>query len=91
MLPPGGTGVLGFPDHHPYRAADVRRLVRAARRGGAGGFVTTAKDRVKLTGTMLADLERVGPVIVGELKVVPLHRDAVWARLRSIGTAGGSR
>ncbi|TMB20465.1 MAG: tetraacyldisaccharide 4'-kinase [Deltaproteobacteria bacterium] len=37
--------VLRFPDHHRYRAADVRRIAAA---GGDGLVVTTEKDLVKL-------------------------------------------
>jgi tetraacyldisaccharide 4'-kinase len=36
-----------FPDHHPYRAEEVSRLIAASRAAGALS-VTTAKDGVRL-------------------------------------------
>jgi tetraacyldisaccharide 4'-kinase len=43
----GGEGLelLAFPDHHPYDAADLRRVASAA---GGRRLVTTEKDAVKL-------------------------------------------
>ncbi|MBV8651488.1 MAG: tetraacyldisaccharide 4'-kinase [Alphaproteobacteria bacterium] len=40
-----------FPDHHPYRAEEVSRLIAAARAAGAKP-VTTAKDWVRLPAAM---------------------------------------
>jgi tetraacyldisaccharide 4'-kinase len=40
---------LPFPDHHPYRPADLERVAAAAGRAGAEAIVTTQKDAVKLT------------------------------------------
>lgn len=37
-----------FPDHHPYKQADITRLSDEAKRGGAASLITTAKDAVKL-------------------------------------------
>jgi tetraacyldisaccharide 4'-kinase len=37
----------GFPDHHPYREAELARLAREADEAGAS-LVTTAKDWVRL-------------------------------------------
>jgi tetraacyldisaccharide 4'-kinase len=37
-----------FPDHHPYREAELRRLADEATAAGAL-LVTTAKDQVRLT------------------------------------------
>lgn len=42
---PGAVTLRIWPDHHPYRADDVRRLAREA---GGRGLVTTEKDAVKL-------------------------------------------
>ena len=41
----------------------------AAERAKANGFVTTAKDAVKLSPAMRAILQRVGPVAVGDIDV----------------------
>ncbi len=64
-----GVGVVRFRDHHRYGMGDVARLVAAAREAGADGFVTTAKDGVKLTGEMRERLGEIGPVVVAELGV----------------------
>jgi tetraacyldisaccharide 4'-kinase len=37
-----------YPDHHAYTIDDVRELVRRADACGAGGFLTTEKDAVRL-------------------------------------------
>lgn len=42
------AGASEFDDHHEYRQADVERLKRLAARSGADGYLTTAKDLVKL-------------------------------------------
>jgi len=39
---------LAFRDHHPYREADLTRIVTAARDCGAKVVVTTEKDFVRL-------------------------------------------
>ena len=40
------VGFTGFPDHHPFRAEELRALERQA--SGAGAWlVTTEKDRVR--------------------------------------------
>ncbi len=57
-----------FPDHHAYGMGDLTRLLAAARAAGADGFVTTAKDDVKLTPAMRTRLEEHGPVAVAELR-----------------------
>jgi tetraacyldisaccharide 4'-kinase len=48
-----GAGVhiaarIAFRDHHRYSAADVKRLVSAARTAGAAELLTTGKDFVRL-------------------------------------------
>jgi tetraacyldisaccharide 4'-kinase len=40
--------IRSFPDHHRYRWEDVFRIVREGQDAGAEGFLTTAKDAVKL-------------------------------------------
>jgi tetraacyldisaccharide 4'-kinase len=46
----GGSlfGFAVFPDHHPYTAADLDKLVEAAGAFGCDGLLTTEKDMVKL-------------------------------------------
>lgn len=42
------TGTLSFADHHPYSAADLQSIRRAATAAGAEVIVTTEKDAVKV-------------------------------------------
>ncbi len=50
------VAAVSFPDHHPYRAAEIRRLLdRAARLGAVP--VTTAKDAVRLPPTLGTGIE----------------------------------
>lgn len=50
------VAAVPFPDHHPYRAAEIRRLLdRAARLRAVP--VTTAKDAVRLPPTLRAGIE----------------------------------
>jgi tetraacyldisaccharide 4'-kinase len=50
------VGTRQFPDHHPYRAAEIDALRRDAERAGAR-LVTTAKDIVRVPPTLLAGIE----------------------------------
>ena len=50
------VAVHSFPDHHPYRADEIARLRETATRAGAR-LVTTAKDWVRLTPDLRADIE----------------------------------
>jgi tetraacyldisaccharide 4'-kinase len=60
------VGKVAYSDHHAYKAADMERLVKVARERGATGFLTTEKDRVKLSDAMLERLQTVGPLgVVG--------------------------
>ena len=45
-----------FPDHHPYRADEIARLQETAAREHAR-LVTTAKDWVRLSPQLRADIE----------------------------------
>lgn len=74
------VGQLAFADHHRYSPADCERMLLAARKSGASGFVTTAKDAVKLTPELLAML---GPVSVARLRTSFLEeQERVLPRLR---------
>jgi tetraacyldisaccharide 4'-kinase len=42
--------LVAFPDHHRYRAADLRALAERARAVGAEALVTTEKDAMRLGG-----------------------------------------
>jgi tetraacyldisaccharide 4'-kinase len=70
-----------FRDHHRYTEADIDRLVGVARERGADGFVTTEKDAVKLSAAMR---ERLGRVVVAELRVELVEAAAAMERLRRV-------
>lgn len=61
------AGRIAFEDHHQYDRADIERLVQLAVDSGANGFLTTEKDAVKLSSSMLEELRAVGPVNVAAL------------------------
>jgi tetraacyldisaccharide 4'-kinase len=80
MLKAAGCGVVervGFADHHAYSVADVGRLVEIARGCSATGFLTTAKDHVKLSRAMIDRLREVGPVDVMKLEAKFVDEAAV--------------
>jgi tetraacyldisaccharide 4'-kinase len=58
-----------FRDHHRYTVADIDRLAELGRRVGCDGFVTTAKDEVKLDAAMRSRLNTVAPLQTAALTV----------------------
>jgi tetraacyldisaccharide 4'-kinase len=62
-----------FRDHHAYRAADIRKLLRSQEQHGANGFVTTEKDAVSLQACSAA-------VVLKPLIVVPLKMELLNAQ-----------
>jgi tetraacyldisaccharide 4'-kinase len=67
MLEEAGCNLVdrvAFRDHHAYSMDDMVRMVARAKNCRASGFLTTAKDAVKLDGAMLKRLGEVGPVCV---------------------------
>jgi tetraacyldisaccharide 4'-kinase len=80
------AGALAFNDHHAYLSTDLTRLTAAAKACGADGFVTTAKDAVKLPPAALVQLNEAGPVVVAHLEVELTEEEAALAKmLRVIG------
>jgi tetraacyldisaccharide 4'-kinase len=77
------AATLSFPDHHPYAASDIDRLIERARQSDADGFATTEKDAVKLTPAMLGRLETLGPVLTARLEVELFEQSAVIEALVS--------
>ena len=75
-----------FRDHHAYRERDFEALVRVARRAQADGFVTTAKDAVKLGDDARRLLAETGPVAVASLRVSLLDEDAAWQTMERVLT-----
>jgi tetraacyldisaccharide 4'-kinase len=79
-----------FGDHHRYRERDIVRLLDAARRSGADGFVTTEKDAVKIDGALRRRLEVIGPMVVARLTVDLLDEAAALEGMRAAGGSFGS-
>jgi tetraacyldisaccharide 4'-kinase len=61
------AGIVALRDHQRYDDAVMQRLVQQAKQAKADGFVTTAKDAVKLTATMRRQLQSVGPLAVADI------------------------
>jgi tetraacyldisaccharide 4'-kinase len=59
---------FAFEDHHAYSMTDMVGMVARASSCGATGFLTTAKDAVKLNRVMLERLCEVGPFCVAGLE-----------------------
>ncbi len=78
------AGQVVFPDHHAFTTEDFGRLVEAARYAGADGFVTTAKDAVKIPPDAMQQLESVGPVWVAALRVEFLDEALVLTTLTGV-------
>ncbi|SEC10120.1 tetraacyldisaccharide 4'-kinase [Terriglobus roseus] len=60
---------VALRDHQAYDAPTIQRLIARAKACHANGFVTTAKDAVKLTPPLRRLLEDVGPLSVGDVRV----------------------
>jgi tetraacyldisaccharide 4'-kinase len=71
-----------FRDHHRYTAADIDRLVQLGKRHGCDGFVTTAKDSIKLDAARRARLGAVAPLAIAELSVELLDPVAALTHMR---------
>jgi tetraacyldisaccharide 4'-kinase len=72
MLSDAGCGVVEtvvFEDHHRYTLSDIDDIVKAAQTVNATGFVTTDKDKVKLSKAMCERLEAIGPLMTVALEV----------------------
>jgi tetraacyldisaccharide 4'-kinase len=76
------AGKMAFADHHAYTAEHFQRLADAARHAGADGFVTTAKDAVKISAEARRKLEEVGPLVVAELRVSLVDEQRAMATLK---------
>ena len=72
------VGHARFPDHHPYRAAEIRELL-AARAGGAEMIVTTDKDAVRLPPDCLDERMWVLEIeLAGGAGAPPLSEEMDW-------------
>lgn len=87
MLAHAGCKVVAevpFGDHHAYSAADIERLVRVAVEQEATGFLTTEKDRVKLSESFMDRLRTIGPVCVVGLEVTFVAEESVIHELEGL-------
>ncbi|HWZ13013.1 MAG TPA: tetraacyldisaccharide 4'-kinase [Acidobacteriaceae bacterium] len=66
---------ITFPDHHRYTAADMRRLLDAAKSHGADALITTEKDEVKLPVALTETLQQSGKLAIARL-VLSLENEA---------------
>lgn len=63
------AGFVALQDHQRYSPELVNKLIQRAKDVRADGFVTTAKDAVKLTEPMRRQLRAVGPLSVCDISV----------------------
>ena len=76
------AGEMAFADHHAYTGEHFQLLADAAEHAGADGFVTTAKDAVKISTEARRKLEEVGPLVVAELRVSLMDEERAMVTLR---------
>jgi tetraacyldisaccharide 4'-kinase len=77
-------------DHHAWTANDWAMLAQAARETKADGFITTAKDEVKLPAVQRRQLASIAPVTVARLRVSFADPESVFADLtRVLKSAAG--
>jgi tetraacyldisaccharide 4'-kinase len=76
-------------DHHLYTEADAAELVELRRQHGADAFLTTEKDRVRLTPETLRLLEAAAPVHGTRLRVRLREEAAAMDQLSALLTAAG--
>ena len=88
------AGFAAFRDHHRYTSADMEQLARRAQQAGADGFVTTAKDAVRLSPEALSLLSATGPLAVADMHVAIENEPECatdLARLLAMRPAASSR
>ncbi len=93
-----GAEVVSFlphPDHHPYTAHDIARIVIQAKRDRPDALVTTEKDLARLEGTPLMAAVASAGVAALRVEAVPeaseeaALRDLVLAAARVVPRAAG--
>lgn len=76
------AAVVVRSDHYAWRRHDFEELALMASKMEADGFITTAKDSVKLQPDARAVLERVGRVEVAELRVTIVDPERILQAVR---------
>lgn len=85
------VGFVAMRDHQRYDAAVVKKLIQQAAAARANGFVTTAKDAVKLSDNLRRELAQAGPLAICDVRV-QLHDEACCvADLLALIEAGWKR
>jgi len=80
------AALVALRDHQRYDEVQAQQLARQAQSVSADGFITTAKDAVKLTPALRAQLKTVGPLAVADLVVtIDNECNAMAQLLRLIG------
>jgi tetraacyldisaccharide 4'-kinase len=74
---------IAFSDHHRYTPADLARLRSAAQTAGAAAFLTTEKDRVRLS-SLAAQLSDTIPLDVARLHIEIEEEQAAIRRLLAL-------
>ena len=81
------SGILAFPDHHPFTGKDRAQMSREARSAGADCIVTTEKDAVRLGEEMPPD----PPTLVLGIEVSLVEGEETFDRLLGITAEGMAR
>ncbi len=85
------AGFVAFRDHQRYDTNVSRRLIARATAAHADGFVTTAKDAVKLNPAMQRELSKTGPLAVCDVLVRLQDETRCIAELIAMIEAGWER
>lgn len=78
------TRFVALRDHQRYDDKFIKKLMQSAKAARADGFVTTAKDAVKLSAPMRRELSRVGPLAICDVSVHLLDEALCVADAKSL-------
>ena len=86
-LQSSGVEVLGeivFSDHHAYREADVRSLLRKREEANSSGFITTEKDAMNLRRLPQEWLRQLEPISIVELEMTLINPEEAMQHLLEV-------
>ena len=78
------AGLIALKDHQHYNDAVIATLIANAKKLQADGFITTAKDAVKLTPALRTALAAVGPLAVVDVQVRLRDEQALVSQLMAM-------
>ncbi len=84
------AGTMVFRDHHRYSASDVRRLVSAAARSGAGAILTTEKDSMRLLAFRPWPMALAWLPVTSVVEPAPAFREWLLTRVRAARPSAGA-